>query len=245
MLEGLRTAAAGMAAQQQKLDAIANDLANANTNGYKHQRVGFKDLLYEQSGRPSATGVQRGTGAAAVDAGRGFEQGALRNTGQPLDVAIQGDGFLRVKLSDGRQALTRDGGLHRDGNGRLTTATGALVQPAITIPAGTRDDQIGIGPDGTVRAAGKVVGKLALVGVRNPQGLQSVGDNAFVATAASGAVRGAPATTTLSQGALESSNTDMAQAMTDMIEAQRTYQMTSKAIQTADTMMEIANGVKR
>ena len=245
MLEGLRTAAAGMAAQQQKLDAIANDLANASTTGYKHRRVGFKDLLYEQSGRPAANGVRRGTGAAAVDAGRGFEQGALRNTRQPLDVAIQGEGFLRVRLTDGRQALTRDGELHVDGNGRLTTSTGALVQPTITIPAGTAADQIAIGRDGTVRAAGRVVGKLALVTVRNPQGLQSVGDNAFVPTATSGAARSAPAATTLSQGALEASNTDMAQAMTDMIEAQRTYQLTSKAIQTADTMMEIANGVKR
>src|SRR3954454_5052787 len=109
MLEGLRTAAAGMAAQQQKLDGIANDLANANTTGYKHTRIGFKDLLYEQGGRPSADGVRRGTGSAAVDTGRGFEQGALRNTGNPLDVAIEGDGFLKVRLGDGRQALTRDG----------------------------------------------------------------------------------------------------------------------------------------
>src|SRR5919108_3822620 len=135
MLEGLRTAAAGMAAQQQKLDGVANDLANANTNGYKHTRIGFKDLLYEQGGRPSATGVRRGTGAAAVDAGRGFEQGSLKSTGQPLDVAIQGEGFLKIRLTDGRQALTRDGGLHVDGNGRLATSTGALIQPAITIPA--------------------------------------------------------------------------------------------------------------
>jgi flagellar basal-body rod protein FlgG len=245
MLEGLRTAAAGMAAMQQKLDGVANDLANANTTGYKHVRIGFKDLLYEQAGRPSANGVRRGTGVAAVDAGRGFEQGSLRDTGNPLDVAIEGDGFLKVRLADGRQALTRDGGLQVDGNGRLATSTGALIQPAITIPAGVTQDQISIARDGTVLAAGASVGKLQLVTVRSTAGLMSTGDNAFVTTAASGPARNAPAASSLTQGALEASNTDMAQAMVDMIDAQRTYQLTSKAIQTADSMMEIANGVKR
>jgi flagellar basal-body rod protein FlgG len=234
-----------MAAQQQKLDGVANDLANANTTGYKHTRIGFKDLLYEQGGRPSANGVRRGTGAAAVDTGRGFEQGSLKRTDNPLDVAIEGEGFLKVKLADGRQALTRDGGLHVDGNNRLVTSTGALVQPAITIPANVPADRIAIAQDGTVRAAGNVVGKLQIVTVRSTAGLMSAGDNAFIATAQSGAARPAPAASKLAQGALEASNTDMAQAMVDMIDAQRTYQMTSKAIQTADSMMEIANGVKR
>jgi flagellar basal-body rod protein FlgG len=245
MLEGLRTAAAGMEAQQQKLDAVANDLANANTTGYKPLRVGFKDLLYQQAGRPTLNGVRSGTGTAAVDAGRAFEQGPLKNTGNPLDVAIQGEGFLQVRLPDGRQALTRDGELQLDGAGRLATSTGSLVQPAITVPPGTTQDQISIAGDGTVKAAGRTVGKLQLVTVRSQQGLQSAGDNAFLATAASGPARNAPAASTLQQGALEASNTDMAQAMVDMIDAERTYQMTSKAIQTADNMMEIANGVKR
>jgi flagellar basal-body rod protein FlgG len=234
-----------MAAQQQRIDSVANDLANANTTGYKHLRVGFKDLLYEQGGRPSAAGVVRGTGAAAVEQGRGFEQGALQPTGRPLDFAVQGDGFFKVRLSDGRDALTRDGSLHLDGNGRLTTSTGALVLPQITIPAGVSDGEISIAGDGTVRAANKPVGTLQLVSVRSTQGLRSVGENAFVTTAASGPARSAPATTTLTQGSLEASNTDMAQAMVDMLEAQRTYQLSSKAIQTADSMMEIANGVKR
>jgi flagellar basal-body rod protein FlgG len=245
MLEGLRTAAAGMAAQQQKLDAVANDLANANTTGYKSVRVGFADLLYNQGGRPTANGVAVGTGVRAVQAGRSFEQGGLKQTGNMLDVAIQGEGFIKVKLADGRQALTRDGELHLDGKRRLATSFNGLVQPAITIPAGVSEDQINIGPDGTVTAAGKSVGKIALVSVRAQQALQSVGDNAFVTTPQSGAARPAPAATTLAQGALESSGTDMAQAMVDMIDAQRTYQLTSKAIQTADQMMEIANGVKR
>jgi flagellar basal-body rod protein FlgG len=125
------------------------------------------------------------------------------------------------------------------------TGTGALVQPQITIPNGVSEQQISIAQDGTVTAAGRNVGKIALAGVRSPQNLQSVGDNAFVTTARSGNAVAAPAATTLRQGTLEASNTDISVAMTDMIEAQRTYQLTSKAIQTADQMMEIANGVKR
>jgi flagellar basal-body rod protein FlgG len=245
MLEGLRTAAAGMAAQQQKMDAVANDLANADTNGYKRVRVGFSDLLYEQAGRPTAKGVEIGTGARAVQTGRSFEQGSLNETGRPLDVAIEGEGFLKVKLSDGRTGLSRDGDLHIDGKLRLVNQLGAIVQPTISVPAGVTESQISIGKDGTVLAAGKSVGKIALVTVRSPQGLVSVGDNAFVTTAASGNAVAAPAATVLKQGALEASNADATTAMIDLMDAQRTYQLTSKAIQTADQMMEIANQVKR
>ena len=234
-----------MAAQQQRMDAVANDLANANTTGYKHQRVGFRDLVYDQTGRSSAQGVRTGSGAAAVDAGRAFAQGTLQRTDRTLDVAIQGEGFLRIRLADGRDALTRDGGLHIDGNRRLTTSTGAFVQPAITVPEGVGDDQISIGPDGTVLAAGNRIGRLDVVTVRSQAGLLSVGDNAFVTTAASGAAIAAPRATTLAQGALEASNTDMAEAMVSMIESQRAYQLASKAISTADEMMGIANQVKR
>ena len=245
MLEGLNSAAAGMAAQQQRLDAVANDLANANTTGYKHQRVGFRDLVYDQTGRSSAEGVRTGSGAAAVDGGRAFAQGVLQRTDRPLDVAIQGEGFLRVRLADGRDALTRDGGLHVDGTRRLVTSTGAVVQPAITVPEGIAEDQISIGGDGTVLAAGRRIGRLDVVTVRSPQGLLSAGDNAFVASAASGPAIGAPRATTLTQGALEASNTDMAEAMVAMIESQRAFQLASKAITTADEMMGIANQVKR
>ena len=245
MLEGLNTAAAGMAAQQARIDAVANDLANANTTGYKHQRVGFRDLVYTQAGRSSAQGPQTGAGAAVVDAGRAFAQGTLQRTDQPLDVAIQGEGFLRVRLPDGTQALTRDGSLHIDGNGRLVTSTGAFVQPAMTFPADVDTGTISVGPDGAITAGGRAVGRLDVVSVRSPQRLRSVGDNAFVTTPESGAVRPAPAATVVSQGVLESSNTDVAEAMVSMIESQRAYQLTSKAIQTADQMWEIANGVKR
>jgi flagellar basal-body rod protein FlgG len=245
MLSGLNTAAAGMAAQQQRMDAVANDLANANTTGYKHQRVGFRDLVYEQAGRSSAQGVRTGSGAAAVDAGRAFAQGVLQRTDRTLDVAIQGEGFLRVRLADGREALTRDGGLHVDGARQLVTSTGALVQPAIKIPEGVAEDRISIGPDGTVTANNQRVGKLDIVTVRSTQGLLSAGDNGFITTAASGPTVAAPQGTVLTQGALESSNTDMAEAMVAMIESQRAFQLASKAITTADEMMGIANQVKR
>ena len=245
MLQGLNSAAAGMAAQQQRMDAVANDLANANTTGYKHQRVGFRDLVYDQVGRSSAQGVRTGSGAAAVDAGRAFAQGVLQRTQRPLDVAIQGEGFLRVRLADGREALTRDGGLQVDGSGRLVTSTGSVLLPEITVPDGTPEDSISIGPDGTVLIGGRGAGRLDLVAVRSPQGLLSAGDNAFVTSPTSGPVTAAPRATFLSQGALEGSNTDMAEAMVSMIEAQRAFQLASKAITMADEMMGIANGVKR
>jgi flagellar basal-body rod protein FlgG len=245
MLEGLSSAAAGMAAQQAKLDAISNDLANASTTGYKHVRVGFRDLLYQQAGRPAANGVRVGAGTAAVDAGRGWEQGALQNTGNPLDVAIQGEGFMRIRMSNGQIGLTRDGSLHLDGRRRLTTSTGDLVQPTITIPAGVPLDKVSIASNGQVTANGRNVGRLQLVTVRSPEGLRPIGDNAFAATATSGPIAAAPRATTLTQGALEASNTDMADDMVQMIQAERGYQLVSKAISTADQMMEIANGVKR
>ena len=152
---------------------------------------------------------------------------------------------MKVKLADGREALTRDGDLHVDDEGRLVTNFGGFMSPNITDPQGHPGVQDLDRQDGTVLAAGRNVGRIQLVNVRSPQNLESVGDNAFVTTARSGNPVAAPADTLLKQGTLEASNTDMAQAMTDMIEAQRTYQLTSKAIQTADQMMEIANGVKR
>ena len=245
MLEGLNSAAAGMAAQQQRMDAVSNDLANANTTGYKRVRVGFRDLVYTQTGRSSAPGPRTGAGAAAIDAGRAFEQGVLQRTDQPYDVAIQGEGFMRVRLPDGRQALTRDGSLRVDEAGKLVTSSGAVVTPAITFPAGASASDVSVGPDGTVLSGGRQIGRIELVSVRSPQKLQPVGDNAFLVTPESGAARPAPASTTLTQGALEASNVDMADAMVAMIESQRAFQLTSKAIQTQDQMWEIANGVKR
>ena len=245
MLENLDIAASGMLAQQQRISAIANDLANASTTGYKHVRVGFHDLLYQDAGRSQSGGVREGSGAAAVDAGRAWDQGAVQNTGNPLDVALQGDGFLQVKLTDGRTALTRDGALRLDGRGRITTSTGALLQPPVTVPAGTAPDQLSIGQDGTISAAGRRIGRLSVVTVAAPQALLAAGDNAFTTTTGSGPAVAAPRATVVSQGALEASNTDMGDAMVDMIDAQRSYQLASKAISTADEMWQIANGIRK
>jgi flagellar basal-body rod protein FlgG len=248
MLEGLNSAAAGMAAQQQRMDAASNDLANANTTGYKSVRVGFQDLLYQQAGRSSAQGVRTGAGAAAVDAGRAWSQGTFQATDRPLDVAVNGEGFMRVRLPSGQDALTRDGGLHIDDAGHLTTPTGGLIlggKKPITIPSGTADDQITIGADGSVLAAGRRVGRIDLLTVRSPNALTPVGNNAFTTSTASGPAVTAPRSTSLQQGVLEASNVDMADAMVALIESQRSYQLASKAITTADEMMGIANGVKK
>ena len=236
-----------MQAQQQKLDAVSNDLANVNTNGYKRLRTGFSDLLYEQGGRPTTSdNAQFGTGSRLIQNGRSFEQGALRQTDDPLNVGIEGEGFIKVKLPDGRQALTRDGDLHIDSAGHMVTSFGAIVQPQITIPKGVGPSQISIGLDGTVAAAGQNIGKIGLATVRSPTNLLSVGGtNAFVTTPQSGNEIAAPAATRLKQSTLEASNADVGTSMTEMMEAQRAYQLTSKAISTADQMMEIANGVKR
>ena len=240
MLEGLYSAAAGMTAQQQRMDTLANDVANVNTTGYKHTRVAFRDLLYTQD---RAGVVSSGAGAAATPVGRGFAQGALRETGSKLDVAIEGDGFLQVRRADGTTALTRDGSLRLDPNGRLTTQRGELLQPAITVPAGTNEADISIAADGTVSAANRQLGRIQLVTVRAPQALQSAGESLFVATAASGPAQAMPAGRMV-QGALESSNVDIADAMTQMMESQRSFQMASKAVQMQDQILQIANQVK-
>src|SRR5690349_5601985 len=142
------SAAAGMAAQQQRLDAVANDLANTDTTGYKKVRVAFRDLVYTPSGPGSVAGVQEGAGAAATMLGRGMEQGSLQRTERPLDVAFQGSGFLRVTRADGTQALTRDGALNFDNQGRIVTARGEST--GISVPAGTSEEDVTIGTDGTV-----------------------------------------------------------------------------------------------
>jgi flagellar basal-body rod protein FlgG len=240
MLEGLYSAAAGMQAQTQRMDTVANDLANVNTNGYKHERVAFRDLLYV---RDASGNVQSGAGAAATTVGRGFTQGAIRETGNPLDLAIENGGFLQVRRADGTTALTRDGALRLDARGRITTQQGDLLQPAVTLPAGTKESDVQIGSDGTISVANRQVGRIQLMTVRSPQGLQSAGDNLFRATAASGAATALPGGR-LTQGAVEASNVDVADTMTEMMDAQRSYQLASKAIQMQDQLLQIANSVK-
>ena len=240
MLEGLYSAAAGMQAQQQRIDSVANDLANVNTNGYKHTRVAFRDLLYVND---ASGNVRSGAGAAATTIGRGFIQGSMRETGNPLDVAIEGEGFLRVRRADGTDALTRDGSLRIDPRGRLTTQRGELVQPAITVPAGTNESAVSIGADGTVSANNRPVGRIQLVNVRSPESLDVIGENLYRTTAASGAATTA-AGARLTQGSIEASNVDVGDSMTEMIDAQRSFQLASRAVQMQDQMLQIANQVK-
>jgi flagellar basal-body rod protein FlgG len=241
MLEGLYTAAAGMAAQQHRMDAVSNDIANVNTAGYKGLRVGFHDLVYQRT----AGGVSTGSGAAAVDLGRTSEQGSLQKTDQPLDLAIIGDGYFQVRqVSTGQTVLTRNGSFQTDAGGRLTTAEGDTLVPPIQIPKGIDPSSLTIGTDGTVSAAGRRLGQIQLVTVPAPTGLAAAGNGYFTVTAASGGVR-RTTTATLQQGVLESSNVDLADAMVDMMDAQRSYSMASKAIHMQDQMMEIANGIKQ
>lgn len=243
MLEGIYAAAAGMAAQQDRLDALSNDLANISTPGYQGERVAFRDLLYTPSGAGSVPGVGSGAGAAVTSLGRNSAEGSLQNTGQPFDVALVGSGYLAVNDAAGRTFLTREGSLQRRVNGLLTTPSG--LSTGVRIPAGVTDDQVTISPNGTVTAAGRTVGRLRIVNVAAPDQLVPQGNGVFGATAASGAPRPAGAGTTVQQHSLESSNVDLADAMTQMIDAQRGYQMVSKVITTQDQLLQIANGIKR
>jgi flagellar basal-body rod protein FlgG len=245
MLEGMYSAAAGMAAQQQRIDAVSNDLANVDTHGYKKVRVAFRDLLYTPEWRSNAPGVTEGSGAVATSIGRGAAQGSFQRTDEPLDVGLSGQGFLTMKRGDGSTVLTRDGNLRIDDQGRLGNHLGDLVEPPIKVPAGTDTAKIRIARDGDVSVDGRSLGRLGIVTVPAPDGLQALGGNAFAVTAASGATRPAPATTVLEQGVLEASNVDMGDAMSEMVEAQRAYEMASRAIQFQDKAAEIANGVKR
>lgn len=244
MLESMYSAAAGMAAQQARLDAVANDLANVDTTGYKHARVAFRDLVYTQAERGAARGVEIGAGAAATYLGRSTTAGAMQQTERRLDVALQGPGYIEVKLADGRTALTRDGNLRRDAQGRLGLSSGELVQPPITIPTSVPEDELFVAGDGTISHRGRTLGKMNIVEVPAPGGLVVGPDNTFVATRGSGAPRPA-ANTTVTPGFLERSNVDAATAMTQLIESQRAFSLASRAISTQDQMLQIANEVKR
>jgi flagellar basal-body rod protein FlgG len=233
-----------MAAQQRRLDAVANDLANVSTHGYKHARVAFRDLIYSPAGNGAARGVSTGAGAAAEISGRSFSQGTLEQTGQPFDLAIDGEGFFQVRRADGSLALTRDGSFRLDTNGQVVTSNGARLVPPLTLPTGVSAGDVRIGPDGTVTAGNRRLGTIQVVTVPSPQGLQPAGNSLFLVTAASGAGRRA-GDARLMQGSLEGSNVDMSDAMVDMMDSQRAFQLASRAIQMQDQMMEIANGVKR
>jgi flagellar basal-body rod protein FlgG len=241
MLEGLYSAASGMEAQQQQFDAISNDMANVDTPGYQSTIIGFHDLLY--SSGDYGSNVATGAGAQAEQMGYDQTQGAIQQTGQPLDVAIDGQGYLEVRRQDGTIGLTRNGALQLNDKRQLTTQTGLLVQPPITVPAGVDPSQVSISPDGTVQAGSQKLGKLSLVDVPAPDGLQADGDSVFTATAASGPLRAAKGAS-LQQGALEGSNVNLGEEMSKMMAAQQQYSMGSQAIQYQAQMLQIANEIK-
>ncbi|HUN77610.1 MAG TPA: flagellar hook-basal body protein [Solirubrobacteraceae bacterium] len=240
MFEGMYAAASGMAAQQEQLDAIGNDLANASTTGYRTERVGFRDLLYNQI-QQAGTETTVGAGAAANVIGFDQSQGSIQSTGDPLDLAIEGDGYFTVQQPGGGTALTRDGAFQVDAQGRLITAQGALLQPPITLPSGVSPSEVSIAPDGTVTGPrGAPLGRIGLVTVPAPEHLLAAGGSLFTTTTASGAARPLEGST-IHQGALEASNVDLGTEMTQLMSTQRAYQLASSAIQNEDQMLSIAN----
>jgi flagellar basal-body rod protein FlgG len=239
MLNGLYSAASGMLAQQTRMDMLANDLANISTTGYKQARIGFRDLVYN-----TEQGMPVGAGSAVVDAGRNEAEGALQATGAPLSLAISGAGYFQVQRSDGSLALTRDGDFTTDANGDVVNSAGDRLAPPLHIPQGTDLSQVSVAADGTVTAGQTPIGKITLVNVTNTAGLEALGDNEFAATAASGAPQ-AITGSSIQQGFLEASNVDLGQTMVALIDAQRSYEMDSRAIQNQDQMMQVANDIRQ
>jgi flagellar basal-body rod protein FlgG len=225
-----------MQAQQTRMDYLSNDIANLNTTGYKAQRLAFRDLLYAPE-----QGVPVGSGSALSSLGATGEAGALQPSDNPLSLALQGPGFFQVKRADGSTALTRDGSFGLDASGDLVTSTGERLQPPIRVPKGTSPSDVSIGSDGTVTAGGKKLGQIAVVDVPAPSGLVPLGGNLFGASAASGSP--APSKTAIQQGAIEASNVDLAETMSQLIDAQRSFELTSRAIKTQDELLDVANQI--
>lgn len=255
MIRSLWIAKTGLESQQTNMDVISNNLANVNTNGFKRGRAVFEELMYQTVRQPGAqvgaanqlpTGLQIGTGVRTVATERIHTTGNLQETGNELDIAIQGRGFLQVEMPDGTDAYTRDGSLQVDQDGQLVTAGGYPIQPPINIPDNALS--VSIGRDGTVSvtqpgAAGTSVevGQLELVTFINPAGLQSAGENLYVETDASGpanfAQPGLDGAGLVLQKYVETSNVNVAEELVNMITTQRAYEMNSKAVQTSDQML--------
>ena len=248
----------GLDAQQTRIAVIANNLANANTTGFKRDRAVFQDLLYQTVRQPGAqssqdtqfpTGLQVGTGARVVATEKLFTQGNLTRTEASLDLAIQGNGFFQILQPDGTIGYTRDGTFTLDSTGQIVNSSGYVLQPSITIPPNVLN--ITIGADGTVSAqtsgtaAPTTVGNLQLVEFVNPTGLQARGNNLLFETAASGTPQiGTPGTNglgTIEQGSLETANVNIVEELIGMIETQRVYEVNSRAIETISGMLEFAN----
>jgi len=257
MMRALWSSASGMIAQQLNVDNISNNLANVNTGGFKKAVVNFQDVIYQtlrSPGSSSAQGVQLptglsiGLGVRPAATQKIFTQGNMQQTGNPLDLVIEGDGFFQVTLPDGTLAYTRDGSLKRDSQGNMVTSNGFLLEPAITIP--TQATEINVGVDGTVtykmpgETASQEAGRIEIVRFANPAGLSPIGKNLFTQSDASGEpnIEGVGS---IAQGWLEMANVQVVEEMVNMITAQRAYEVNSKAIQASDEMLGQAANLRR
>lgn len=262
MIRSLWTAASGMQAQSKNIDVIANNLANTNTTGFKRSRADFQDLIYQNlksTGSPATnatqvpTGIQIGLGTRLAAVTKIFAAGDFSQTGNELDIAIEGDGFFQVQLPDGTTGYSRAGAFKRDSQGRVVTSDGNPLLPEVVIPSNAT--KINIGTDGTVsvqqagQTAPTTVGGIQLAAFANPSGLSSQGKNIYLPSDASGAATtGTPGQNGLgavAQGLLEMSNVNVAEEMVNMIVGQRAYEINSKAIQASDEMLQTANNLKR
>ena len=262
MIRALWTAASGMQAQQLNIDVVANNLANVNTAGFKKSRADFQDLMYQTlktTGAPSTnstqipSGIQIGLGTRTAAVTKMFTPGNINQTGNELDIAIEGDGFFQIQMPDGTTAYSRAGAFKKDSQGRVVTSDGYPLLPEVVIP--NNAVKVTIGNDGTmsVLQAGQTtptnIGTIQLASFSNPAGLNSVGHNLYLPTDASGnattGTAGQNGLGTLSQGFLEMSNVSVMEEMVNMIVGQRAYEINSKAVQAADEMLQQANNLKR
>ena len=262
MIRALFTAASGMQAQQLNIDVIANNLANVNTAGFKKSRADFQDIMYQNqrtTGAPSTnatqvpTGIQVGLGSKAAAVTKIFTVGNIGQTGNELDLAIEGEGFFQIQQPDGSTAYSRAGSFKRDSTGRLVNSDGYPMIPEVVIPSNAT--KVTIGNDGTVSVmqAGQNsatnVGSIQLANFSNPSGLSALGRNLYQPSDSSGnAITGTPGQNglgTMSQGFLEMSNVSVMEEMVNMIVGQRAYEVNSKAVQAADEMLSQANNLRR
>ena len=262
MMRALWTSASGMMAQQNHIDTISNNLANVNTTAFKKSRADFTDVLYQTTRSAGASASSATTYPSNVSVGLGsqlvstttlFEQGTFQQTGNPYDMAIEGSGFFVVTTPGGTQAYTRDGSFKVDGEGRLVTSNGYPLEPELVVPADAQT--LSVAPDGTVsvtragQTASESLGQIQIALFQNPGGLSQSGGNLYAATSASGEPTvGAPSAEgrgTIRQSTIENSNVQIVEEMVNLIMAQRAFETNSKAIQTADDMLGIANGLRR
>jgi flagellar basal-body rod protein FlgG len=262
-MRALDTAATGMAAMDLQVQVIAGNIANMTTTGYKSQRAEFQDLLYEHVQRIGAqasdqgnilpVGIELGSGVKTVGTPRLMTQGSLAQTGNTLDVAIQGTGWFKILMPDGTFSYTRDGSFQMDSQGRIVTAEGNLVQPTITVPPGSsgltinQQGQVSVTPAGSTTST--ILGQFTLTTFVNDAGLQANGSNLFTATPASGTPQdGTPGTNgagTVLQGSLEQSNVEAVTEISNLIAAQRAYEMNSKVVTAADEMLQTTSQLSR